>query len=68
MNRILTDLRNRLSTEHLEKLMRISIEGPSDLNNDLKDYEKFRFNLHLLFSSQSIFSHYIGNRRSVMVS
>jgi hypothetical protein len=37
MNRILTDLRNRLTTEHLEQLMRISIEGPSDLDNDLKD-------------------------------
>jgi hypothetical protein len=39
--------------------MRISIEGPSDLDNDLKiqllivgkvkNYEKFRFNLYLLF-------------------
>jgi hypothetical protein len=37
MNRILTDLRNRLTTEHLEKLMKILIEGPSDLDNDLKD-------------------------------
>ncbi|CAF1332301.1 unnamed protein product [Rotaria sordida] len=37
MNRILTNLRYRLTTEHLEQLMRISIEGPSDLNNDLKD-------------------------------
>jgi hypothetical protein len=37
MNRILTDLRNRLTTEHLEQLMRISIEGPSDLDNDPKD-------------------------------
>jgi hypothetical protein len=37
MNRILNDLRNRLTTEHLEQLMRISIEGPSDLDNDLKD-------------------------------
>ncbi|CAF2008246.1 unnamed protein product [Rotaria magnacalcarata] len=37
MNRILTDLRNRLTTEHLEQLMRISIEGPSDLDDDLKD-------------------------------
>ncbi|CAF3723909.1 unnamed protein product [Rotaria sordida] len=37
MNRILIDLRNRLTTEHLEQLMRISIEGPSDLDNDLKD-------------------------------
>jgi hypothetical protein len=32
MNRILTDLRNRLTTEHLEQLMKISIEGPSDLD------------------------------------
>jgi hypothetical protein len=37
MNRILTDLQNRLTTEHFEKLMRISIEGPPDLVNDLKD-------------------------------
>jgi len=37
MNRILTDLQNRLTTEHLEQLMKISIEGPSDLDNDLKD-------------------------------
>ena len=37
MNRILTDLQNRLTTDHLEQLMRISIEGPSDLNNDFKD-------------------------------
>ena len=37
MNRILTDLRNRLTTDHLEQLMKISIEGPSDLNNDFKE-------------------------------
>jgi hypothetical protein len=37
MNRILTDLQNRLTTEHLEQLMKISIEGPSDLDNDLND-------------------------------
>ena len=37
MNRILTDLRNRLTTEHLEQLMRISIEGPTDLDNDFKN-------------------------------
>lgn len=36
MNRILTDLRNRLTTEHLESLMRISIEGSTSLNYDLK--------------------------------
>ncbi|CAF1559715.1 unnamed protein product [Rotaria sordida] len=44
MNRILTDLRNRLTIEHVEQLMRILVEGSSDLNNDLKDliidYEK----------------------------
>ncbi|CAF1557942.1 unnamed protein product, partial [Rotaria sordida] len=43
-NRILTDLRNHLTIEHLEQLMRILVEGSSDLNNDLKDliidYEK----------------------------
>ncbi len=37
MNRILIDLRNRLTTENLEQLMKISIEGTSDLDNDLKD-------------------------------
>jgi hypothetical protein len=37
MNRILTDLRNCLTTEHLEQLMKISREGPSDLDNDLQD-------------------------------
>ncbi|CAF1126357.1 unnamed protein product [Rotaria sordida] len=37
MNRILTDLRNRLTTEHLEQLMKISIEGPCDLDNNIKD-------------------------------
>ncbi|CAF4091810.1 unnamed protein product, partial [Adineta steineri] len=37
MNRILTDLRNRLTTDHLQKLMKISIEGPSELDNDLKN-------------------------------
>lgn len=37
MNRILNDLRNRLTTDHLQKLMKISIEGPSDLDNDLKN-------------------------------
>ncbi len=31
MDRILTDLRNRLTTEHFEQLMKISIEGLSDL-------------------------------------
>ncbi|CAF3976447.1 unnamed protein product, partial [Rotaria sordida] len=37
MNRILTGLRNRLTTEHLEKLMRISIERPADLDDDIKN-------------------------------
>ncbi|CAF3455791.1 unnamed protein product, partial [Rotaria sp. Silwood2] len=37
VNRILTGLRNHLTTEHLEQLMSISIEGSSDLDNDLKD-------------------------------
>ncbi|CAF4870714.1 unnamed protein product, partial [Rotaria sp. Silwood2] len=37
MNGILTDLRYHVTTEHLEQLMRISIGGPSDLDNDLKD-------------------------------
>ncbi|CAF3708556.1 unnamed protein product [Rotaria sordida] len=37
MNGILTGLRNRLTTEHLEKLMRISIEGPADLDDDIKN-------------------------------
>jgi len=36
MNRVLTDLWNRL-TEHLEQLMKISIEGPTDLDDDLKN-------------------------------
>ncbi|CAF1459401.1 unnamed protein product [Rotaria magnacalcarata] len=37
MNRILTDLRYRLTTDYLEQLMRISIEEPFELDNDLKD-------------------------------
>jgi hypothetical protein len=37
IDRILTDLRNRLTTENLEQLMKISIEGPSDLDNYLND-------------------------------
>ncbi len=37
MNRILCDLRNRLTTEHLEQLMKISIEGPTALDDDLKN-------------------------------
>jgi hypothetical protein len=31
MNRLLTDLRNHLKIEHLEQLMKISLEGPSNL-------------------------------------
>ena len=37
MNRILSDLRNRLTTEHLEQLMKISIERRTDLDNNIKD-------------------------------
>lgn len=36
INRMLTDLWYRLITEHLEQLMRISIEGPSNLDNGLR--------------------------------
>jgi hypothetical protein len=83
MNRILIDLRNRLTTEHLEQLMKISIEGPSDLDNDLKDliidywkskkYEEFRFNLDLFFFSKCFvflsmfFSLCISNRRKSVI-
>ncbi|CAF3508505.1 unnamed protein product [Rotaria sp. Silwood2] len=42
MNRIVTDLRNRLTTEHLEQLMRISIEEPSDLVFDCWKIKKLR--------------------------
>ena len=35
-NRILTDLRNRLTTEHVDQLMRISIEEPEYLNAEIK--------------------------------
>ena len=37
MNRILTGLRNRLTTEHLKKLMRTSIEGSAHLDDDIKN-------------------------------
>jgi len=37
MNRILTKLRNRLTTEHIEQLMRISMEGADTLNEEMKD-------------------------------
>ena len=36
-NRILTDLRNRLTTEHVDQLMRISIEGPEELSAEMKE-------------------------------
>jgi hypothetical protein len=36
-NRILTDLRNRLTTEHVDQLMRISIEGPEYLSEEMKE-------------------------------
>lgn len=36
-NRILTDLRNRLTTDHVDQLMRISIEGPDVLNLQIKE-------------------------------
>jgi len=37
MNRILTKLRNRLIIEHVDQLMRISIEGPDILNEEIKE-------------------------------
>ncbi|CAF3338289.1 unnamed protein product [Rotaria socialis] len=37
MNRVLTKLRNRLTTEHVDQLMRISIEGVDTLNEDMKE-------------------------------
>ena len=37
MNRILTKLRNRLTTEYVEQLMRISIEGTNILNEETKN-------------------------------
>ena len=37
MNRILTKLRNRLSVEHADHLMRISIEGEDVLNEEVKE-------------------------------
>ncbi|CAF4105091.1 unnamed protein product [Rotaria sordida] len=36
-NRILTDLRNRLTIEHVDQLMRLSIEGPEYLNEEIKE-------------------------------
>jgi hypothetical protein len=58
--------------------MRIPIEGLSDVDNDLKDLiidfwkskklrKFFRFNLDLLFSSQSAFSRCIDNRRRSVI-
>lgn len=37
MNRVLTKLRNRLTTEHIDQLMRISIEGADTLNEEMKE-------------------------------
>ncbi|CAF3466629.1 unnamed protein product [Rotaria socialis] len=37
MNRILTKLRNRLTTKHVDQLMRISKEGANTLNEEMKD-------------------------------
>ncbi|CAM2704460.1 unnamed protein product [Rotaria socialis] len=37
MNRILTKLRNRLTTKHVDQLMRISMEGGNTLNEEMKD-------------------------------
>ncbi|CAF4388677.1 unnamed protein product, partial [Rotaria magnacalcarata] len=37
MNRILTKLRNRLTTKHVDQLMRISMEGTNTLNEEMKD-------------------------------
>ncbi|CAF4995676.1 unnamed protein product, partial [Rotaria magnacalcarata] len=37
MNRILTKLRNRLTTKHVDQLMRISMEGANTLNEEMKD-------------------------------
>ena len=36
MNRILTDLRNRLATQRSDQLMRISIKEPLDLDSVFK--------------------------------
>jgi hypothetical protein len=37
MNHILTKLRNRLITEHVYQLIRISIEGPNISNEEIKE-------------------------------
>ncbi|CAF3472719.1 unnamed protein product [Rotaria socialis] len=37
MNRILTKLRNRLTTKHVDQLMRISMESANTLNEEMKD-------------------------------
>ncbi|CAF0883200.1 unnamed protein product [Rotaria sordida] len=52
MNGILTGLRNRLTTEHLEKLMRISIEGPADLDDDIKNIIIDNLEKSIMFSSR----------------
>jgi hypothetical protein len=36
-NILLTDIRKRLTTEYYEQWMKISIEGSSNLDNDVKD-------------------------------
>jgi hypothetical protein len=63
MNRILTDLRNRLTTE---QLIKISIEGPSDLDNDLKDLIIDSWKIGFFFF-RSLFSYCISNRRKKVV-
>ncbi|CAF2884228.1 unnamed protein product [Rotaria sp. Silwood2] len=37
MNRILTKLRNQLTIQHVDQLMRISIEGEDTLNEEIKE-------------------------------
>ncbi|CAF1346512.1 unnamed protein product [Rotaria sp. Silwood1] len=37
MNRVLTKLKNRLTTEHVNQLMKISIEGADTLNEEMKE-------------------------------
>jgi len=51
--------------------MKISIEEPTDLNNDLKSYQKLQFNLDLLFFfslfffCNGSFSYCIRHKRNV---
>ena len=37
MNRVLTKLRNRLTAQHMDQLMRILIEGTVTLNEEMKN-------------------------------